>query len=75
MIPYGTFKATKDGLVEIPQKWIRAEIDGETIFITPKNPLYSVVSAYGKSEEVTLDEVQDYLADKNDEERTLIGDC
>jgi hypothetical protein len=48
----GTFKATKDGLVEIPPKPVMANIDGEDIIIYPENSMYNTIVSYGKTKPV-----------------------
>jgi len=45
----GTFKATKDGLVEIPDKPIIYHHLGKDYLVKPDDPLYGVIKSYDKN--------------------------
>lgn len=68
-IPYGEFRSTDKGLERVPDKWILSH----GMLISPKNPMYETVLHYDREAKfISFDEVQDYLAEKCDEDRTLI---
>jgi hypothetical protein len=57
---YGTFKATKNGLVEVKDKPIKVTINGKTTIVNPDNPFYNTVSYYSKSVEYDVEDKEDH---------------